>query len=567
MKIAVIGSTGQLGTDLIKTLENGHEVIGLAHKDIEITDHESCLILKEHRPDVIINTAAFHKTDQCEEEPLKTFNVNAIGARNVAMVSREMGATSVFISTDYVFDGSKNEPYTEDDTPSPINTYGISKIAGEQYTRQNPKHYIIRIASVFGAAGASGKGGNFVETMITKAKKGESITVVDDMWMSPTYTKDAALTLKRIIESKLPYGTYHATNSGYCSWYQFAEGIFQITGLNPDLTPIKTGQLSMKAKRPRKRSLHIAQIGIGRVGRPTAYTIMCAELAETITVCDTKPGLAMAFAEELRHVTASLKIDVEIIGCERDEDVAGADIILVSAGKPRTPGVKMSRRDLAVQNGEIVKYIAETTAPNNPAAKYIVITNPVDAMAMVCKKYSRAKFVISTGTNLESLRFRSGLAKALEVPASAVEGWVGGEHGKGAVILWSTTKVSGLPLNKYVRLNDKTLIKDEIDLYVKSVSKVIIDNIGGTEYGPAASFRDIVRAVVRDTNEVFPVAAPIKFEELPEPVFVSVPLQLGNSIGSSIYNNLSAEEKREIIDAAKAIYQTYETANKTIELT
>ena len=191
--------------------------------------------------------------------------------------------------------------------------------------------------------------------------------------------------------------------------------------------------------------MHIAQIGTGRVGRPTIYTIMSTRLADTITVCDTKPGLARAFAEELRHVTASLRLDVEIIACERDEDVAEADIILISAGKPRTPGVKMSRRDLAVQNGEIVKYVAETTAPNNPGAKYVVITNPVDAMAMVCKKYSRAEFVISTGTNLESLRFRYGLAKALEVPVSTVEGWVGGEHGKSAIILWSTVKVNGLP--------------------------------------------------------------------------------------------------------------------------
>jgi malate dehydrogenase len=308
--------------------------------------------------------------------------------------------------------------------------------------------------------------------------------------------------------------------------------------------------------------LHIAQIGTGRVGRPTAYTIMSAELADTITVCDTKSGLANAFAEELRHVTASLKIDVEVIPCEKDNDVAGADMILVSAGKPRTPGVKMSRRDLAVQNGEIVKYIAEATAPNNPDAKYVVITNPVDAMAMVCKKYSGAKFVIGTGTNLESLRFRSCLARALEVPVSTVEGWVGGEHGKNAVFLWSNTKVNGLPVDKYVRLNNETFVMDEIELYVKSVSKVIVDNIGGTEYGPAASFRDIVKAVVRDTHEVLSVAAPIKLEGMPEPVFVSVPLQLGNSIGPSIYNMLSAEEKKKVMEAAKEIYQTYETADK-----
>jgi malate dehydrogenase len=310
--------------------------------------------------------------------------------------------------------------------------------------------------------------------------------------------------------------------------------------------------------------LHIAQIGTGRVGRPTVYTIMCAELADTITVCDIKPGLAKAFAEELRHVTASLKTDIEIISCERDEDVAGADVILVSAGKPRTPRVKMTRRDLAVQNGEIVKFVAETTAPNNPGAKYVVITNPVDAMAMVCKKYSGANFVIGTGTNLESLRFRSGLARALELSISTIEGWVGGEHGKDAVILWSTTKVDGLPMNKYARLKDKALIRNKIELYVKSVSKVIVDNIGGTEYGPAASFRDIVRAVVRDTKEVLPVATPTRFKELPEPVFVSIPLQLGNSIGSSIYSSLSAEEKKRIMEAAEVIYQTYETADKAI---
>lgn len=310
--------------------------------------------------------------------------------------------------------------------------------------------------------------------------------------------------------------------------------------------------------------MHIAQIGTGRVGRPTAYTILCAELADTITVCDTKAGLANAFAEELRHVTASLKINVEIISCERDEDVTGADLILVSAGKPRSPGVKMTRRDLAIQNGEIVKYIAESTAPNNPGAKYVVITNPVDSMAMVCKKYSGANFVISAGTNLESLRLRSCLARVLEVPISKVKGWVGGEHGKDAVVFWSTTKINGLPLNEYVRLNDKTLIRDKIEFHVKSVSKVIVDNVGGTEYGPAASFRDIVRSIVRDTREILSVAASIKFEELPEPVFVSVPLQLGNSIGPSIYNSLSAEEKNRIIEAAEAIFQTYVTTEKAI---
>ena len=260
MKIAIIGSTGQLGTDLMKALQDEHEVVGLTHQDIEITDYNSCLILKEHYPDGIINTAAFHKTDQCEEEPLKTFSVNAIGTRNVVTISKEIKATTIFISTDYVFDGSKNSPYTEDDTPTPVNTYGISKLAGELYTKQNPQHYIIRLASLFGVAGASGKGGNFVETMITKAKKKEHINVVDDMWMSPTYTKDAALAIRKIIELKLPFGTYHATNQGYCTWFQFAKEIFKILGSPPVLSPIESRQLKMRAKRPRFSALHSTKL-------------------------------------------------------------------------------------------------------------------------------------------------------------------------------------------------------------------------------------------------------------------------------------------------------------------
>lgn len=255
MKIIVIGSTGQLGSDLMKTLKLDHQTIGLTHEDIEVTDYNSCLILRKYKPDVIINTAAFHKTDQCEEEPVKTFSVNALGTKNVTAISKEIEAATAFISTDYIFDGSKNRPYTEDDIPNPINTYGISKLAGELYTKQNPKHYIIRLASLFGVAGASGKGGNFVETMIMKAKKKETIKVVDDMWVSPTYTKDAATTIRKIMQLELPFGTYHASNQGYCTWFQFAREVFRLLHLKPDLSPIETRQLLTKAERPRFSAL------------------------------------------------------------------------------------------------------------------------------------------------------------------------------------------------------------------------------------------------------------------------------------------------------------------------
>jgi malate dehydrogenase len=311
--------------------------------------------------------------------------------------------------------------------------------------------------------------------------------------------------------------------------------------------------------------LHIAQIGTGRVGRPTAYTIMCAEIADTLTVCDIKPGLASAFAEELKHVTASNSLDLEINSCDRDEDVTGADLILISAGEPRVPGVKMSRRDLAIQNGKIVKYVAEVTAPRNPGAKYVVISNPVDAMAMVCRKYSKADFVISTGTNLESLRFRSEIARALNVPVSKVKGWVGGEHGDAAIPLWSTTKIMNLSAVDYATEKGLEIPKNEIASYVKSVSRTIIDDIGGTEYGPAASFRDIAKAITKNTHEILSIAAPVKFEEIPEAVCVGIPTQLGQPLGASLYGDLFPEEKEGIKDAAKAIYQTYQMAITSLE--
>lgn len=249
MRISIIGANGQLGSDLVKAFRN-EEVEAFTHSDLDVGNFDSLIKLKESKPEFIINTAAFHKTDDCEDNPEKTFSVNAIGARNVARVCNELGATMVCISTDYVFDGLKNVPYNENDTPNPINTYGISKVAGESYTKLADKHYIFRVASLFGAAGASGKGGNFVETMIKKARNIEEIKVVDDMIMSPTYTRDAADMIRNVILKKLPFGTYHIANSGECSWYDFAEAIFETLGMKANLSPTKTDILKTKARRP-----------------------------------------------------------------------------------------------------------------------------------------------------------------------------------------------------------------------------------------------------------------------------------------------------------------------------
>ncbi len=254
MKVAVVGANGQLGSDLVKVLSGN--CIPLTHAEIEVKNSSNCLkVLEGHKPEIVINCAAYVRVDNAEDDAEESFAINAVGAKNVATACEKINAVNVYISTDYVFDGEKKSYYTEDDIPDPINTYGISKLAGEFFTRLAEKHYVFRVASLFGVAGASGKGGNFIETMIKKAKNNEEIKVVDDMIMSPTYTRDAAKMIKDIIEKKLPYGTYHITNSGSCSWSEFAGEIFNILGLKASIFPIKTAGLNMKARRPKFSAL------------------------------------------------------------------------------------------------------------------------------------------------------------------------------------------------------------------------------------------------------------------------------------------------------------------------
>ena len=260
MKVVIIGANGQLGTDLCKVFQDS-QVIPLTHADIEVTDINSVrAVLTKVKPDVVINTAAYVRVDDCEVYPKRTFSVNAIGAKNVAITTQDVGAILVHISTDYVFNGEKGEPYHEEDCPHPINTYGISKLAGEYYVELLKKYYIIRISSLFGAAGARGKGGNFVETIIQKTRNQEPITVVDDMVISPTYTKDAAKIVREITKRNLPYGIYHAANSGYCSWYDFAQSIFGLLNLDVELKRIQTNNLILRARRPMFSALDITKL-------------------------------------------------------------------------------------------------------------------------------------------------------------------------------------------------------------------------------------------------------------------------------------------------------------------
>ena len=304
---------------------------------------------------------------------------------------------------------------------------------------------------------------------------------------------------------------------------------------------------------------HIAVVGNGRIGRPTAYTLFNERLADEFSLVDVKPGLAWAFGEELKHVAASLRYDVKINTYEEDAGVTGADLVVVCPGKPRIPGVQMDRRVLVGANAEIINYIAEVMPPNNPDAKWVIVTNPVDAMATLFRKVSGADFVIGSGDHPDTLRMRTKLAMELGVPISKVEGFVGGEHGSSAYPLWSTVKIGGKPLDEYLSKTGKALDREAVVGYVRGVSKKVVDIVGGTEVGPAAGFRDIVRSILEDRGEVYSVSQPLELPGIPEAVNVNVPTRVGSTIGPNIWDQLTEEERANIVEAAKAIYSNYQT--------
>lgn len=254
MRVLITGANGQLGTDLCGQLQ-ALDIMPLTHSDIEIADMNSVKeAINRHSPDVIINTAAYVRVDDCETDPDKAYLVNALGARNVAVAAQEYGAKLVHISTDYIFGGEtepRTTPYTEFDTRIPLNTYGKSKLAGENLVRHLcPRHFIVRSSALFGIAGSSGKGGNFVETMLRLARERGELRVVDDQVFSPTYTKDLARRIAQLIATDY-YGIFHITNSGACSWYGFTEEIMRLAGVGVRLIPIASEQYHTPAKRPR----------------------------------------------------------------------------------------------------------------------------------------------------------------------------------------------------------------------------------------------------------------------------------------------------------------------------
>ena len=252
MRVLITGGRGQLAHDLGQVFAD-HDLRLLSRAQLDICDHDQVQeVIGAARPDVVINTAAFVRVDDSEGEIAQSFAVNTGGAGQVARACADAGATLVQISTDYVYGGQlQQEPLTEVDLPAPLNVYGASKLGGEYAVRALcPRHYIVRSCGLYGVAGVTSRNGNFVQTMLRLARAGQFISVVNDQHCTPTATADLAQAVRDLLTAPAPFGLYHVTNAGETTWYEFAQRIFALAGLTPEVAPISTAAFAARARRP-----------------------------------------------------------------------------------------------------------------------------------------------------------------------------------------------------------------------------------------------------------------------------------------------------------------------------
>ena len=251
MKILLIGKTGQLGSELIK-IPNNDEILAPEMDEFNVlnTDNMSDYIYRE-KPDLIINTSAYHDLHECEVNPFSAFSVNWISVRNLGIISKKISSCFIHFSTNYVFNGNKKKPYNEDDFTDPIQIYGMSKLAGEEsLIKEYPENsFIIRTSVLFGGKGSPDKNGNFILNRLKEM--GQNKLEIDSKQIfSITYAKDLALVIKKIIDNKIEAGIYHIVNDGECSWYELTKYIFELNRSDCKLIPVDRKGVDKKLKRP-----------------------------------------------------------------------------------------------------------------------------------------------------------------------------------------------------------------------------------------------------------------------------------------------------------------------------
>ena len=252
MRVMIVGAGGQLGSDLTEALLEGHdEMIPLTREDLDVAAPAAVREkLAEHVPDVILNCSVYHPVDECEIHPDRSFAVNATAVRDLGLAAKEINAAIVHFSSDYVFDGDLGRPYTEDDPTSPVSVFGVSKVAGEQLLRAVwMRHFIVRTSGLYGHVGSRVKRGNFVETMLRLGSQNGRVRVVNDIRMAQTSARSVAKQVLALMRTN-HYGTYHASDHGDYSWYEFALKIFEYSGMKVDVTPVSWRDMPAAAVRP-----------------------------------------------------------------------------------------------------------------------------------------------------------------------------------------------------------------------------------------------------------------------------------------------------------------------------
>lgn len=253
MKIFIFGKTGQLGEQLyLQGISRKHKVIGFSHGELDITDKKAVeTMVKKINPDIVFNATAYHVVLDCEVYPEKAFVVNAIAVRDIAEICYDLNIRFVHYSTDYVFDGKKGSPYEENDLPSPVQTYGVSKVAGEYMALVfNPKSIVIRASGVYGGKhGSRSKKGNFALNIL-KEKNKKTLEVSSEQVVNPTYSLDLAVATYELIKNKNVNGIYHLANEGYCSWAEFAAEIMKLVRSKTKIIPVDRSGQSGGARRP-----------------------------------------------------------------------------------------------------------------------------------------------------------------------------------------------------------------------------------------------------------------------------------------------------------------------------
>lgn len=254
MSVLITGGTGQLGTELSELLKERHiEHVSLGSKDLDIADKKAVdEYIQQTKPEVIYHCAAYTAVDSAEDEGKeRNYQVNVIGTENIAIAAEKVGATVVYVSTDYVFDGSNIEEYKEDDLTNPKNEYGKAKLAGELLIKETvPKYYVIRTSWVFGQYGK-----NFVYTMLGLAETHNKLTVVSDQFGRPTWTRTLAEFMTHLIDKKSEYGVYHLSNEHSCSWYEFAKEILKDKDIQ--VSPVTSKEYPQKAFRPKHSIMNL----------------------------------------------------------------------------------------------------------------------------------------------------------------------------------------------------------------------------------------------------------------------------------------------------------------------